>query len=364
MHGGHMGRGAALAATVMLGAVVLLAGTGPQAMAGRPKPTASPPAATGTIYASQRMAPAGSVAVNPDGTGLRPVDCSGDWQHRTTDRRVLIVESVAGETYPVATLNGLVQVPRQRLVTRDAACGDRQVVWEAPAGLWLDPATWSQDGSRIAVRAREYGTDGVMVDQGIWTGELDGSCGPGLCHPRLAVPFPMVQLLSGPGDVPIFGNLTATPRWSMDGRTVVYSRPPVDGSEGGELYLADLGAPGSMVTSAETRIPVAGTAVAPVFSPVDDRIAFLLVNRTSACRLNDLLITTRSGELQPVVAGSMLAACSIGGFDWSPDGAWLAFNATNKAASRDDIWTIRVGASKASVVLSNPGAYYWVNAWR
>ena len=76
------------------------------------------------------------------------------------------------------------------------------------------------------------------------------------------------------------------------------------------------------------------------------------------------MITTRSGAIQPVVAGSMLAGCAIGGFDWSPDGASIAFNATSKSLSRDDIWTIRVGASKASIVLSTPGAFYWVTGWR
>ena len=181
---------------------------------------------------------------------------------------------------------------------------------------------------------------------------------------HLAVPFPMVQAATAPGGEPLYRSLGASPRWSIDGRTVVYGRVPADGSSGNEVYVADVGERGSAGVAAEIRIPIAGSAFAPVFSPVDDRIAVLVANRTSACRLNDLVITTRSGAIQPVVAGSMLAGCAIGGFDWSPDGASIAFNATSKALSRDEIWTIRVGASKASLVLSTPGAFYWVTGWR
>ena len=203
----------------------------------------------------------------------------------------------------------------------------------------------------------------MATAQGMWVGDLNGSCGPGLCGVHLAVPFPMVQSGTGPGDVPVYRSLVATPRWSIDGRTVVYSRPPADGSSGGELYLADLGAPGSTAVAEELRIPVEGVAASPVFSPVDDRIAFVHPNRTSACRLNDLLITTRTGQITPVIVGNTIAACAIGGIDWSPDGASIAFNASAKAMGRDDIWTIRIGA-KATLVLSTPGAFYWVTGWR
>ena len=140
---------------------------------------------------------------------------------------------------------------------------------------------------------------------------------PALCGVHLAVPFPMVQSGTGPGDVPVYRSLVATPRWSIDGRTVVYSRPPADGTSGSEVYLGDVGARGSTAVAEEIRLPLSGPAFAPVFSPVDDRIAVLLQYRTSTCRLNDLALMTRGGRIQPVVAGSMLAACAIGGFDWS-----------------------------------------------
>jgi hypothetical protein len=332
--------------------------------AGRPKPTAPPPAGTGAIYVYQRSVPTGSWAVAPDGSGLRVATCAGDWQHRASGRRVLTLEDVAGESYPVVWPDRVLQLARQRLLTRDEACSDTRVAWEAPAGLRLDYPTWSQDGARIAFKATQYDPAGVATAQGIWVGDLDGSCGPGLCGVHLAVPFPMVQSGTGPGGVPVYRGLTAIPRWSIDGRTVVYGRPPADGSSGGDLYLADVGAPASTAVAVELRIPVDGIAVSPIFSPVDDRIAFVHANRTSACRLNDLLITSRTGEVTPVIVGNTIAACAIGGIDWSPDGASIAFNAGAKAADRDDIWTIRVGASKATLALSTPGAWYWVNGWR
>ncbi len=210
----------------------------------------------------------------------------------------------------------------------------------------------------------QYDPAGVATAQGIWVGDVNGSCGPGVCGMHLAVPFPMVQAGTGPGAEPLYRNLTATPRWSIDGHTVVYGRPPADGSSGGELYLADVGGPGSAAVAAEGRIPVDGVGVSPVFSPVDDRIAFVHPSRTSAWRLDDLLITTRTGEITPLIVDNTIAACAIGGIYWSPDGASIGFNASAKAMRRDDIWAIRVGASKASLVLSTPGAFYWVTGWR
>jgi hypothetical protein len=365
MDGGRMGRGATLVAAITLGTLALLAGSGPDAAAGRPRPTEPPAPPTSWIYAYQRMVPAGWWAVAPDGSATRVATCAGDRQHGTPAGRVVTVVDVAGETYPVLGSTGVTQVARQRLVTRDGACGDERVAWEVPAGVRVDYPTWSQDGARIAVRAAQYDGGGIMTAQGIWVGDLDGSCGPGLCGTHLAVPFPMAQTGSAPGGEPLYVNLGAIPRWSVDGRTVVYSRlaaEPVPDRSG--AYLGDVGAPGSSGTAGERRIPLEGEAVSPVFSPVDDRIAFLHPNRTSACRLNDLLITTRDGAVTPVIVGSALSACAIGGFDWSPDGASIAFNATSKSLARDDVWTIRVGASKATLVLSTPGAFYWVSGWR
>jgi hypothetical protein len=365
MHRVHVRRVGGLIATIALGAVVLLAGSGSGSAvaAGRPKPT-PPPTPASWIYAYQRAVPTGSWAVDPDGSGTRVETCAGDRQHRATGRRVITVEDVAGESYPIVMPSGVIQVARQRLVTRNEACEDARVAWEVPAGLRVDYPTWSQDGTRVAVKATQYDPAGVATAQGIWVGEVDGTCGPGLCGVRLAVPFPMVQAGTGPGAEPLYRGLTAIPRWSIDGRTVVYSRPPADGSSGGDLYLADVGAPGSAADGAEVRIPVEGIAASPVFSPVDDRIAFVHPNRTSACRLNDLLITTRTGEITPVIVGNTIAACAIGGIDWSPDGASIAFNASAKSMARDDVWTIRVGASKATMVLATTGALYWVNGWR
>ena len=211
----------------------------------------------------------------PDGSGRTHLTCAGDWQHRATGRRVITTENATGETYPVIGPNGVTQVERQRLVTRDETCGDARVAWEAPSGLRVGYPNWSQDGTRVAVSAMQYDAAGVAAAQGIWVGDIDGSCGPGLCNVHLAVPFPMVQAATAPGGEPLYRSLGASPRWSIDGRTVVYGRVPADGSSGNEVYLADVGGRGSAGVAAEVRIPIAGSAVAPVFSPVDDRIAVL-----------------------------------------------------------------------------------------
>ena len=252
-------------------------------------------------------------------------------------------------------------------MTRNEACDDVASPGRCrPASGWTTP-TWSQDGTRVAVRAMQYDPAGVASGPGHLgrRHRRELRARPVQRAPRRPVPDG-----PGPGPTrraePLYRSLTATPRWSIDGRTVVYGRPPADGSSGSELYLADVGA--ARVCGRRGRGPDPGrraSASSPVFSPVDDRIAFVLANRTSACRLNDLRAhdANRLRSRRWSSAARSRPAPSAG-FDWSPDGASIAFNATTRPRARDDIWTIRVGASKATVVLSTPGAFYWVTGWR
>lgn len=357
-----------LAAAVGAGLVVALLVAAGGVAAGGPKPTATPPPAnTSWIYATNRVgAPTTFWAVAPDGSGLHRVPCWGDWSRGGSPRRVLRPEDVPGETLTAWWgTSGLIELPARQLVSRNEACGDAQVLWKADPDMYLaGTAVWSPDGRRVAFPVQRYDPRGQMTDQGIWAGDLDGSCGPGLCNVHEAVPLPMIeQMRDDAAGLVLYAGLIPAASWAPDNRTVAYTHP-VDGDIATTgLFTAVLGPGGA---GDEVRVPVGDHVYAAAFSPVDaGRLAVHLPNRSNACRTSDLATVSPSGAgFTWVTTSSNLAACSVGQWDWSPDGSWIAFNAANKAASRDDVWKIRPGAAKASLVLSTAGAFYTVTGWR
>jgi hypothetical protein len=361
------GRTILVAATAACVAVTMLAGAG-GAAAGGPKPTATPPPAdTSWIYAVNRIgSPTTSWAVAPDGTGLHQDPCWGEWSRGDGPRRVLRVEDVPGETLTVWWgTAGFVQQPVRQIVSRNEACGDARIVYEAAPGMFLaGTATWSPDGRRVAFPAQRYDARGQMTDQGIWVGDVDGSCGTGLCNVHEGLVLPMVELTRDEtAGMVQYAGMAPVASWSPDNRTVAYVH-----QLGGDPYTrgAFTALLGEGTTSDEVRVPVGDYVYAAAFSPVDgNRLAVHLPNRSNACRNSDLAIVSPTGVgLSWVTTSSNLAACSVGQWAWSPDGGWLAFNAAPKSGLRDDIWKIRPGAAKATLVLATPGAFYTVTGWR
>jgi Tol biopolymer transport system component len=345
--------------------IALLAGSG--VAAAGPKATATPPPAPTTwIYVANQI---GSTmwAVAPDGSGLHQVGCWGDWSHNGAPRRMLQAEAIPGVTMPVWRSSQIVQMDVRRIVTRDESCGDLQVLWTPPQGMLVNLPTWSIDGRRVAFAAQQHDDRGQLLEQGIWVGDLDGSCGAGLCNVHEAMPLPMIEYRRDEAAALVeYSAISPTMRWSPDDRSVVYTHPVNGDLWTSALFLLDVGPEGTLATADEVRIPLGDHVIAAAFSPVDpNRLAVHLPNRTNACRNSDLALTTPSGgSIQWVTTPTNFASCSVGQWDWSPDGAWLAFNAFNKAGSRSEIWKIRPGAAKATLVLSTSGANYFVTGWR
>ncbi len=159
-------------------------------------------------------------------------------------------------------------------------------------------------------------------------------------------------------------------RWSSDGRRVVIGRR-ADPAASGEsaIFVADLGAPGSVVVRADQLVTVpGGAAYQPVFSPLagDDRIAFVQATGRKSCFRNDIFVTTSAGGSARPVGSTPNGACQLGNPDWSPDATWLVYDAwSGSLADQQAIYRVRAdGSTKPILVVADRGAVYRLPRWR
>lgn len=283
-----------------------------------------------------------TMAVRPDGSGLTEVGCPGDRTHGGAPRRVLRVER-DGDLY--------------QLVSRNEACGDPVVLWAPGAGYALQSGAWSIDGSRVAVSGRRTASDGSIVEQGMWVGEVGGACGAALCGIHLAVTAPGAY----------------QPSWSPDGRRVVYGRPVDPGNpDSGGIFVADLGLPGTTTVRSDTQVVVAGThrygQYGPAFSPVagTDLIVYTETTPKAGWLRNEVfVITSAGGTPRQVTSKSTASSPQILHPSWSPDGRWIAFAGVQQGTSMAAIFRIRAdGSSKAVLVASIARSSCYVPSWR
>ena len=320
---------------------------------------AAPPP-PGTIYFQRITVPADTLAVAPDGSGLRETGCPGGDRTMTTPRRVLRLEPT-GVTFPVLQADGS-GWPRNelRLVSTNEACGDRIVLLELPARMTASAASWSPDGTRVAVAAVQYDEAGILAEQGIWTGDIGGACGEAVCGWHLAVALPMTPVAGSAGPTRYYAHELAAVRWSSDGRRVVESRRVDPARDEYGIFVADL------VLGTERWVAVpGGSALQPVFSPVagDDRIAFVQGVSTKSCYRNDVFITSSAGGTTRRVTTTGM--CQLADPTWSPDGTWLAVSAWSGAMSDlQSIYRLKAdGSVKPALVASVRNAAFRNPIW-
>jgi hypothetical protein len=325
-----------------------------------------------TIFFARSTNPITTLAVRPDGTGLTDVGCGWERTHAGSPRRILQLERT-DEILPVYIDSGSWWAYAvSQLVSLDESCGDRRVLWAPGAGYDLIEASWSNDDRRVAISGIHVDDRGEVIEQGIWVGELDGSCGSGLCNVRFAVQLPMVRgaTTSATGVIPYFIFNTIDPAWDAAGRRVVYARSPIpaDASSSFRLYIGTIGDVGS-APAPDRQIPFTGShshQLMPVFSPVpgSDVIAYAEVLTGKGQSGTQIFLTTAGGgSTVQLTTTKVTSAQRSTQPSWSPDGKWLAF-----AASSNSGWAISKvaadGKSKAVALASSNRASYAAPHWR
>jgi hypothetical protein len=258
------------------------------------------------------------------------------------------------------------------VVSRDESCGDPRVLWAPGAGYDLISASWSNDDRRVAIAGIHVDDRGQVIEQGIWVGELDGSCGSGLCNVRFAVQLPMVKgtTIGATGVTPYFIFNAIDPAWDAAGQRVVYSRSsdPADASSFDRLDIGTICDAGS-APAPDRQIPFSGShgsQLMPAFSPVpgSDVIAYaeaLTGKGQSGTQI--FLITATGGTAVQLTTAKVTSAQRSTQPSWSPDGKWLAFAATGNSG-----WAISKvaadGKSKAVMLVSSNRESYAAPHWR
>jgi hypothetical protein len=315
-----------------------------------------------------------TIAVRPDGTDLRTLDCAGDRTYGGAPRRVLRLE-LTGQTFqgfeqgtqgPIWWSNNISVV-----VATDETCGDRTVLWAPGAGYELTTAMWSMDGRRVAVSGHHFDASGQLVEQGIWVGELGGSCGSPLCGMHLAVALPMVAGSTSDAGLVAYYRINVTPKWSSDDHRVVYARTmdAATPTGRGAIYVADLGQPGDSAVRSDTRVAVPGTASPfyPAFSPVEgsDQIAYGQTTSTKGCTRNDIFVTTSAGgSARQVTTTKTTTICQIMQPEWSPDARSIAFVGAAGMGPNGLYRIAADGRSKAVLVAGSKTVSYYTPRWR
>jgi serine/threonine protein kinase len=182
-----------------------------------------------------------------------------------------------------------------RIVFSSSRSGSRNIWWSRedlshPVALttWRamdDGPVYSPDGSQVAFVSDQGGR------RGIWVVSADGGT------PRLiAASEVLLNALS----------------WSRDGKRLVYSAP------GGELPQIEVV---EVSTGKITRLPTSASANSPVWSPVEDIIAYVETQPGVGGYIRFM-----TGDGRPLVRGpeDKVTALNNGFIRWSPDGKRLA----------------------------------------
>lgn len=351
---------------LVAGGVALLALLVPATMSG--VVAADPP--SGEVIYFYNSTTATAMAVRPDGTGLTAVGCGGDRTHQGAPRRALVLEPT-GVTFPTVSGTSWWTVSAMRLVSRADGCGDAAVLWDPGSGYQLDAATWSIDGTRVAISAHRYDERGQMAEQGIWVGEVGGTCGEALCGLHLAVSLPMLAGPARKDGLVAYYTLGGTPRWFPDGHRIAYGRTvdPTVVAPMDAIFVADVGLPGQPGTG-ERRLTITGIAASP-YSPdvaVDgtDRIAFsAMTSPKGTVQADVFVVAATGGAARQVTSAKSANLLQLGRPVWSPDGRSIAFDAHTNSVNGRAIYRIAAdGRSKPTVVVAQSVTLLYAGSWR
>lgn len=229
---------------------------------------------------------------------------------------------------PVTTLQGKIAYASERdgvwqIIAMNADGSDETSLTEA-FGTYSRPA-WSPGGDKIGMRIDTATGSGIAVmDVRHESGRLAGS-----------QPIAIVNAFAD------------GPRWSPDGKKLVYS--VAEGNSGWRTYIADLG---SGTAQHITGIPE--NAVDPDWSPDGTRIVFS--NYTDQRQIRDLYAINVDGTGLVQLTDTSEINESMPA--WSPDGRRIAFAAVENQADgspRQDIFLMDSDGSNLIQLTTDPG---------